>query len=454
VNVRLSNVKKNLFANFFGIGVLLFSQVILVPVYLHFWGVEMYSDWIILTAISSFFAMSDVGLNSVTINRFVIKKEEGEINECQSLLINNFLLVIAAFTVSISGAIVYLIKFDVVSSLGLHVINRETASYTFIILIGYIFLGMASSVLDAIYRAYSFNHKAIHLGNIVRFAEGLVVLVALILNFSIILLAALFLIPRILIFVYKLIDIKKYFPYQLSFKSKDWKLFKELLYPSFTFMFFPIGNGIVFQGFSLLVNKYFGADSLVLYNSTRTLTSFLNQILSTVLQAVWPEFSIAYGKKDVQRMRELHRKAFAVATSGAIVLGLLLLLFGEIIFIIWTQRKIEFDFSLMLAFLVVLIFRSIWSTSSVALMATNRHSRIGILYIILAALSITTAVASTQFYYSLVVTVYCLLIIEIGLSLYALRQGLKITQDSFTGLIIASTGLIATYKSKISSFYS
>ena len=90
MKMKISAVKKNLLANFFGIGVQLFTQIALIPLFLIFWDINTYSDWIILTAISSFFAMSDIGLNSVTINRFVIKHTEGNLVECRSLLTNNY----------------------------------------------------------------------------------------------------------------------------------------------------------------------------------------------------------------------------------------------------------------------------------------------------------------------------------------------------------------------------
>jgi O-antigen/teichoic acid export membrane protein len=446
---KLSNTIKNLLANFFGIGVLLFTQVILVPLYLYYWGVEIYSDWIILTAVSSIFSLSDIGLNTVTINRFVIKNEEKDFKECESLLTNNNILIFSVFIISLTGAYIYVSNFNIVSNLGLHTILKEEANYAFLMLIVYIFIGMGSAVLDAIYRAFSLNHKSVYIANCVRLTEGLIIVVSLVLKIPISYLTTFYLLPRVVAYIYKAVDTKKYFNYKFHLKTKNWRLFKEVFLSSLTFMFFPIGNGIVFQGFSLIVNKFFGAELLVLYNTTRTLTSFLNQLLGTVLQAVWPEFSIAYGKKDVARMRELHRKAFFTATSGALIISILLLLFGNLIFTTWTQGKVEFNYYLTLSFLIVLVFRSIWSTSSVTLMATNNHSTMGVLYVIFAILALCTALLSLQIYSSLILTVYCLLIIEVSLSIFALQQGLKITEDSFIELIRSLKFIYKQYVSKL-----
>ena len=296
---------------------------------------------------------------------------------------------------------------------------------------------MASSLLDAIYRVYSLNHKAVYLANIVRLFEGLIIMVALLLDISLVNMVLLYLTPRVLSLTYKLIDTKSLFEFHFRIKNADWRLFKKVLLPSITFMSFPAGNAIIFQGFSLVVNKFFGAELLVIYNTTRTLTSFLTQVLGAILQAVWPEFSIAYGKKDYLRMRTLHRKAFVVSTATALAISIFLLIFGDAIYSIWTQGRVKFEFDLMLAFLFLLIFRNIWSTSSVVLMSTNNHTTLGLLYVSSALVSIIVSLVIAKIFPTIVLLTCCLLIVEVTLSVYAVRKGIAITKDNFIGLILS-----------------
>lgn len=61
-----SPIRKNITANMFGVGVQLLNQIILVPFYILFWGNELYSDWIVISALTTIFAMSDVGLKPLT----------------------------------------------------------------------------------------------------------------------------------------------------------------------------------------------------------------------------------------------------------------------------------------------------------------------------------------------------------------------------------------------------
>jgi O-antigen/teichoic acid export membrane protein len=439
--VQFSAVKKNLLANFFGIGVQLLIQIALVPIFLIFWKVEVYSDWLVISAITSFFTVTDIGLNSVTINRFVIKYAEENFKECRALLTNNLLLIIGVFFVSVVGCLFFIFAFDLNEVLHLHQLSNETARWIFILFIIHVFLGMGSALFDAMYRAVHLNHRAVYIANLVRLLEGGIIVCSLLLGFSIELMVLLYLAPRLFSIILKVYECRRLFDFQFSLKNADWRLFKLLFIPSLSFMSFPIGNTIVFQGFSLLVNNYFGASSLVSFNTTRTLTSFVTQILGAFLQSVWPEFSIAYGKKDYDRMRLLHRKAFVIATITAVLISLFLLLFGNLIFDIWTNGKVEFYFPLMLAFLVVLIFRNVWSTSSVVLMSTNYHTTLGILFVSFAAISLGFSMLILNLYESISLLVYCILILEISLIFYSIKKALEITQDNFRALLASFWGI-------------
>ena len=88
-----SPIRKNFLANLFGIGVQLLYQIVLVPFYILYWGNNLYSDWIVLSAITVIFGMSDIGINSVIQNRFSIKYAEGNLSECNTLLSFNFIII-------------------------------------------------------------------------------------------------------------------------------------------------------------------------------------------------------------------------------------------------------------------------------------------------------------------------------------------------------------------------
>src|SRR6266404_7530354 len=53
-------------------------QIVSVPVFLHFWGVKLYGEWLIISAIPTYLALSDVGFGSVAANDMTIRVAAGD----------------------------------------------------------------------------------------------------------------------------------------------------------------------------------------------------------------------------------------------------------------------------------------------------------------------------------------------------------------------------------------
>ena len=145
-NLYNSTISKNLIANIFGVGIQLINQVILIPLYLIYWPIDLYSDWIVITALSAFFSMSDMGLNSVTQNQFSISYNQNRLQECESLLTNNYILVFCMGILMTLGSIIFVTSFNIIQILNLHYLSRIEASIIFILLLMHIFIGMGSII--------------------------------------------------------------------------------------------------------------------------------------------------------------------------------------------------------------------------------------------------------------------------------------------------------------------
>lgn len=426
-----SPIKKNILANFIGVGVQVLNQLLFVPLFLYYWKVDLYSDWIVISAVGSFFSMSDIGLNSVTANTFAIDYASGDRIKCQKLILNNFVLVFIFFLISIICTSIYIEFFNLAKILNLHSLDEYDSEVIFLLFIAKIFFWMLSVIPDSVYRAVSLNHRAVFITNLGKFIESLAILVCLFFDIGMIPMLLITLFIPISISIYKIIATNKIFEYSFKFKMDNLKILRKILFPSISFLGFPAGYAIVYQGFTVVINKFFGSNVLVQFNTIRALTSFIRQVLTTMQQAVWPEFSIAFGKNDILRMKRLHRKAFAISMYGAIFFSLILVLFGSQIYYHWTKGMLEYNFSLLLTFLLILLTEVIWTTSSVCLIATNKHTSVGLLYVFLSVICIIVAMILSQLVNEITLIVLTLLIIHIPMSLYTLREGIRITNDTF-----------------------
>lgn len=419
-------ILKNVAGNFYGVGVNLFSQIILVPFFITYWGIDLYADWIALTAISSFFSMSDIGLNTVTANQYSICYSNGDEQKCNSLLANNIIMILLIWVLCLVIGAIVLNIIDVKNAMNLHVVSSQTGCLVLFLLISKIFISMLSSVYTAVYRAKSLAYKTFFISNTSRLLDALILLWGILLNLNIAFIAFLYCIPSILQFCYYAIDSRLRYNNKIHFRAFDIPLFKKLLIPSVSFMSFPLGYAVIMQGFTLIVNKFFGAESVVLYNTTRTICNFLKVVPNAIKNATWPEFTIAFAKGNTLRMVNLYKKTIISSLSFVIFAAIILLTFGDVIYRIWTKNAVEFNFLLMLTYMTSIFFNSVWETSGMALMATNKHTRFGILFVCLSGFSFLLAINMAPHISSLIPIVFCVLLVDMSLSIYALRKSKKL----------------------------
>lgn len=391
INKFNTPIVKNIIANLSKVVVVFLNQILLVPLYIEYWGTSLYGDWIVLSVITSFFSMSDMGLNNVTNNMFCIKFAEGNSKECQVLLVNNIALILFGGFFSVIGITLFCFFCDLPSALGLHVVDGDTAAVVLIVTVVQVFIVMLSGVFDSIYNANHLASKATYIGNISRLSYVTLILVGILLGLQIDTIVLLASFPYVLALVYKIIDSRHLFNYTLSFNDFDKQLFCQLIKPSVAYMCFPIANAFSFQGFTLVVNAYFGATALVLFNTTRTMVNFIRIVVETVTNGVKPEISIAYGKRDAEHLYSIHKKSFLLTLSAALLACLTLFVFGKWIYTVWTNGAIEFSLSLMLSFFVVVLLNTSQNASSAVVLATNNHVKLGVISMITSAMSLFVA---------------------------------------------------------------
>ena len=430
-----SPVKKNMLAYLFGVGINLLNQIVLVPFYIIYWGNELYSDWIVISSLTAIFSMSDVGLNNVIQNRFSIKFSEGNVSECNALLSCNFFIVTVTFFFFIILSLIYLFYVNITDHMSIRVLNRSEAGWVFLLLLAKVFISMYSGIQNAIYRATHHADRAVYLDQFVFLIVVLITFFFVIAKLNLVFLCVFICIPYIVLVVIKHFDSKKYFKHHISLIHFDWALIRKLLLPSLSFMSFPVGNSIVLQGFTLIVNKFFGADEVVLYNTSRTLCNFIKTLLGTIQNSVWPEYSIAFGKRNLDRMRQLHKKCLLLSIGFSILIGSIILIGGPYVYDIWLHGNVPFSYPLMIGFIIALIIESTWISSSITVMATNNHSFLGVSYVTISSIVLLLAIVIVDHFDYLPVITIPLIILQILMMIIAINESLKLTKDTLVNLL-------------------
>lgn len=416
--------------NTYGIAVNLLLQIVLVPIYLHYWGVDLYADWITISAFTAFFSMSDIGLNTVTMNSYSISYHNGETKRCDSLIANNAALIIFCFSL-ILVLIICLSFFVSFSNLfNLTHISNRLAFLILICLSLKIGITMLANLHASILRAKAKAYVCFVAGNTMRLSEGLIMVLGLVIGLELKYLILLYCTPSVILFVFYHVITRQY-DFSIKLGLIDRKLFISILAPSISFMAFPLGYAIILQGFTLLVNSHFGAIGVVQYNTTRTLCNFVKVIPNSIKNSTWPEFTNAFAVKAVEKMRKLYK--FTILSSFAIVMTIstVILLFGNLIYEFWTHGEVEFYTPLAVAFVIETILNTAWEASTMTLMATNKHSTFGWTFVGLALMAWITALSATNILDSVPIysVVYPIIIMDTILLVYSLIKTKKLFSD-------------------------
>ena len=435
--INLKSIRNNIGANSLTVIINIFFQLISVPILLTNWGVDLYGDWLILISLTSFFAMSDLGLNTVTTNEFCISYAKKQINRCNTIFNNNLFFIVTVFIVFFSILSLVLSSINLSSLFKLESISEAASEIILICLVIQVFTSMLSLLYDSIYRATDRNASGLMINNYVRAIENFLLIIGVLLNLDLVLIVLIYIIPRPLGLIYKSIETKRYFPLSLSLKYFDFKEFKKIIIPAIAFLSFPVGNSLVSQGFILIIKFLLGNTSVVVYNTTRTLINFVKVGLSLINNSVTPEFSLAYGRKDYNAMKKLHRYSVSMALYLSLFASCLMLIFGRLIYTLWTNDELEFNITLVICFLITLILNSFWYTSGTVLTSTNNHKRFSFYYLLSTSIALFLGFLITRYTGNINYTPLSLLVIDISLIFFVIKSSLNIVGDDFNQFIRA-----------------
>lgn len=377
---------RNLGANAYGQLITVSIQLVSVPLFIHYWGVELYGEWLILSAIPAYLSLSDIGFASVAANDMTMRVAKGDqrgaLEVYQSIWI--FICAVSAMVGCVLALLIY--SFSLNSLFSISHISGERTQQVLVVLMLYVLVGLQGGVLSAGFRAVGRYAYGTVMNNTVRFAEWLISMVALVLGGGVLVVALVTLAVRTagLIIMWAVLRRQERW-LCLGFEAASMQKIRELLKPAVAFMAFPLGLALSLQGMVLIIGMTLGSAAVVIFSAYRTLTRLLVQIITMINQAVWPEISAAYGAGKMAVVTQLHRKGssitFWIALSAVTTLGLI----GEWVIGIWTRHAFEQNHMLLFFLLATAFLNVLWQTSWVVLMATNKHQQISIVFIASAA---------------------------------------------------------------------
>ena len=389
----MSSVKGRLLASF-GANSLgrLFTtliQVISVPLYLKHWGIHLYGEWILLSTIPSYLGLSDIGFGSVAGNEMTMLMAKQRTEEALEVFQSIWLLTTGAslFVATLLAVCIWFAPLD--RWMHLHSMTRIEARYVVLFLGLSALLSLQETLFQGAFRCvgrYAYGTTMKHLLMLGSFG---VIIIPLILGSAPPVVAVTYLVANaagtlVLWFLLR----NKVTWIRFGVRHARWRAVRRLALPAVSIMSVPLSNLLSLQGILVIVGHVLGPVAVVTFNTARTVSRSAAQAMQLINNAVWPEFSAAFGAENMALARKLHRRACQLSISLCLFVILIIAIFGRYVWSAWTIGKVPTDGILLDILLVQLLVSSLWYTSSVVPLSTNNHKDMAKVLLISSILSL------------------------------------------------------------------
>jgi len=432
-----------------GLGAQAFGQVVntviqiaSVPLFLRAWGIELYADWLIVSAVPVYLAMSDVGFTNAAMNDMTMSVGKGDraaaLASCHSAW-----LLLSLVTV---GAVIVIVPTVLLLPIGtwLKLSRLEGPGPVMILLSIQVLANLQTGLVYAGFHCERNYGIGQFLVACVRLSEFGAMAVTVLLGGGPFAAAMAFVGARIVGTLGMRIVLWRRSPWlSFGYRYASKRVVKRLAGPAFAFTAFPLGNALSLQGVLIVVGSTLGPVPTVTFNTLRTMTRVGLQFVNAIRAAVAAEVSTAFSAGNYALLRQLHDRSCQAAlwVSAAVVVGLLV--FGEKILFVWTHGSVGMDRLVFILLLSLVLPASLWLSSLNLAYATNRHERVGAAYVGISLVTVlgTYGVASRL---HLPGIAGILLIGECFMVLYVVRTSLSLlneTPGDFARALVLSRGL-------------
>lgn len=423
----------NLFGKFSGSII----QLVQVPVFLHFWSVPLYGEWLIVTAIPVYLSFSNIGFGNVAGNEMSMLEGAGDRDGALRVFQSCWWLIaiICGATIAVMSGALYLLP--VAHLLKLSAIGATDTKWIVFYLGVSVLLGQLEQLLQSAYRCIGRYPYGSFLENTMTLGAFACTIATVALGAGARTTALVYSLANIAGTVLLALFVRHDIPWiEFGWSRARFAEIKRLTGPAVAFMGFPIGNALNIQGTLMAVGYALGPADVVIFGTARTVSRLALQMVQMVNTTFWPEMSTAFGQKNVELTRTLHRRACQMALIIAVVVVLGMMTVGPWFLTHWTGGHVPPSRGLLSILLLVVVCYSLWATSSTLLAAINQHQRLAAWYIF--ATSVTCGVCYVLARrYGLYGAAASLLVSELVMNVYVLPASLKIAHDTF-GEFLAS----------------
>ncbi|MGC9292329.1 MAG: lipopolysaccharide biosynthesis protein [Acidobacteriaceae bacterium] len=434
-----SPIKRRLFLGFLSGWVGKFAstiiQLVQVPVFLHYWSVPLYGEWMIISSLPTYLSFSSFGFGSAAGNEMTMMVSRGDREGALRTFQSSWWLMTLLGCVAVFLLGVGLYFFTIADKLKLSAMSETDTKWVLFYLGVSVLLGQLEQLLQAAYRSVGRYPYGSFIKSVMSLAAFACMIVPVVLGGGARVTALVFAVANIAGTLLLCVLVRRDIPWiEYGWRFANVGEIKRLFGPAIAFLGFPIGNALNLPGTLLAVGYALGPTDVVVFGTARTVSRVALQMVHMVSGTFGPEMSSAFGAQNFELTRTLHRRACQMALLVAVVMVLTMMTFGPWFLHHWTGGHVPPSRGLLSVLLLVVVVNTLWATSSTLLAAINQHQRLAAYYVLATGLTWVLCFALAR-WYGLYGAAWSLLVAEVVMNAYVVPASLKVSHDTWPGFL-------------------
>ena len=362
-----------------------FFQRLLVPALsLKAWGVDFYGEWLLISALVSNLALSEVGSTIYVVNK--LNQDFNKRNfESYRKIFQSSVLFFIVFPLILAFLLISIISFfpEIFFS-SFNYINKFVLIIVSSLLALQVCINIPYSLLEGTYRSIGRLPRGATVSNILIFTQTLGTCLVLYFDLGPVSVACVQLIPTIITCLVCVKDLDFLLPELKLFKINQFEIsiLKKIAIPSLKFFLIQLSNAISIQGSVIIVGSLLGPTQVVIFSTMRTLGNTIKAPLGIIKNVIHPEFTRLDALNQKYKLKIVFQFLLKTFTCISLIFSIIVIRFGSNLYTFWLKNPQFYSTKVMSLILLIVALQIICSVFSSILMATNNHSKLSYLSIV------------------------------------------------------------------------
>jgi len=396
--MNLSRIFKLLFTSFLGQGISVITQLLVPPIFLSVFGLEVYGEWIALSASVSYLGTLNYGVQTYSNNEMTILFNRGDEDGAKSIQASAFrLLLLLSLCFATIGLVVFALPIG--SLLKLRHESDLVAAVTMYLFILQLAAVMIFGLLANSYMVVGMLHRGNYWQSGQRLFSVLALTLALYLHATFPVLATIQLASLVIFSVAILLDVRRIAPVLVpSLRYGSWKQVAAIVKPSGHFGLIAAAGFLTWQGPVLIIQRVLGPAAVGTFSLVRVVFQMSRQLLSIASNVLGQDITLLFGKSDWRLLRRLYDLSERVVLFLIPVTSIGSLLLCPLLFTVWLHKRSYYEPGLCLLMAIVSAVLGIKEHKTQFQSSSNKHEDMSTFIIVGYVLMLAVSVFTMRIY--------------------------------------------------------